>query len=78
MKRKSPGIVAALLLCASSLALAQTSMSPDEAKSKIEAAGYAMVETIKPVGNGYTAAAMKGSKMLSVHVDKDGKVEEVK
>jgi hypothetical protein len=78
MKRKSPGIVAALLVCASSLALAQTSMSPDEAKKKIEAAGYTMVENIKPAGNGYTAVAMKGSKMLPVRVDKDGKVEEVK
>jgi hypothetical protein len=78
MRRKSRGIVAALVLCASSLALAQTSMSPDEAKKKIEAAGYTMVENIKPAGDGYAAVAMKGGKMLPVKVSKDGKVEESK
>ena len=78
MQRKSSGIVAASLLCASSLTLAQTSMSPDEAKQKIEAAGYTMVENIKPAGDGYTAVAMKGSKMVPVKASKDGIVEESK
>ena len=75
MQRSWPGIVAVSLVCASSLTLAQTSMSPDEAKKKIEAAGYTMVENIKPAGDGYTAVAMKGGKMLPVKVSGDGKVE---
>jgi hypothetical protein len=78
MQRKSLGIVAVLLLCHSALAFAQTSISPDEAKKKIEAAGYTMVENIKATGDGYTAVAMKGGKMLPVKVDKDGKVEQGK
>jgi hypothetical protein len=35
-----------------------------------------MVENIKTAGDGYTAVAMKGGKMLPVRVDKDGKVEQ--
>jgi len=34
-----------------------------------------MVENIKPAGDGYTAVAMKGGKMLPVKVSGDGKVE---
>jgi hypothetical protein len=76
MRRKSPGIVAALLLCCSTFVMAHSSMTADEAKKKIEAAGYTMVENIKPAGDGYTAVAMKGGKMLPVKIDKAGKVEQ--
>jgi hypothetical protein len=47
-------------------------------KKKAEAAGYTMVENIKPAGNGYTAVAMKGGKMINIKIDKDGKVEAAK
>jgi peptidase YpeB-like protein len=78
MRMTLPAITAALLFCASTLAVAQTSMTTDEAKKKIEAAGYTMVENVKPSADGYTAVAMKGGKMLPVKVDKDGKVEQTK
>lgn len=37
-----------------------------------------MVDNLKPVGDGYTAVAMKDGKMLPVKVDKHGKVEPAK
>ena len=75
MRRKSLWIVAALLLGGSTLVMAQSSMTADDAKKKIEAAGYTMVDNIKPAGDGYTAFAMKGNDMLTVKIGKDGKVE---
>ena len=78
---RSAAFATVVYLFASPLALsvAQTeSMTPDEVKKKVEAAGYTMVESIKPSGDGYTAVAMKGGKMLPVKVDKDGKVEQTK
>lgn len=75
MRSRSVGIALALLLCGSTLALAQASMTADDAKKKIEAAGYMMVDNIKPAGDGYTAVAMKDNKMMTVKIDKDGKVE---
>ena len=78
MWRNAPRIVVALLLCGSTLVLAQSSMTVDEAKKKIEAAGYTMVENLKPTGDGYTAVAMKDGKMLPVKVEKDGKVGQTK
>jgi hypothetical protein len=77
--RKVAVVATILFLGASSFALGQTAtMSPDDVKKKAEAAGYTMVENIKPAGNGYTAVAMKGGKMINIKIDKDGKVEAAK
>ena len=80
MRRRSAGITVALLLCcASTLGLAQTTMTADEAKQKIAAAGYWMISDITPTGDGgYTAIAMKGDDMMGVKVSKDGKVQPTK
>ena len=74
--RKLAVVATALFLGVSSSAFGQTAtMSPDDVKMKVEAAGYTMVENIKPVGVGYTAVAMKSGKMINIKINKDGKVE---
>ena len=58
---------------------ANSSMTQQDVKKRLEGAGYKSVTNVKPAkGGGYTARAVQGGKHVTVDVDGNGQIQPMK
>jgi hypothetical protein len=62
-------IVAGFALSAIGTAVAQQDLTPDQVKSRLEAAGYTNVQNVHREGKHFDARATKDGKQVSLDVD---------
>jgi hypothetical protein len=53
-------------------------MSAQEARTKLESAGYTSIGEVEADEDGYSATAMKDGKTVKIGVDSDGMIETLK